>query len=114
MTLDGQKRRLYERLILGELDIESYNKEKAPLDAELMRLFHINTVISSELENLARGSRNRKLAEQASAENGLTLALVDLLIERVLIFPGERVEVRWKIAEFFGTDSGDGFKCLAV
>ncbi len=49
-----------------------------------------------------------------SAESSLTLALVDLLIERVLIFPDERVEVRWKIAEFFGTDSGDGFKCLAV
>jgi hypothetical protein len=104
VALDNHKRRLYERFILGELTIEGYKTEKAPLDAETQRLAQISAALSSELEKLAQDGRRKKLASQVCAENGLTPALVDLLIEKVLIFPGERVEVRWKTADFFDAE----------
>ncbi len=100
-ALNSRKRSLYERFILGELTIEGYKAEKVSIDAELARLGQINTALSSELETLTQDGRRKKLASHVRAENRLTPALVDLLIEKVLIFPGERVEIKWKVADFF-------------
>jgi hypothetical protein len=51
----------------------------------------------------------KKIAAAVKLEKKLTRALVDILIEKVLIFPGERVEVQWKFAEFFDVRNG-GFR----
>jgi hypothetical protein len=108
-ALNDSKRRLYERLTLGELDIEAYKTEKAPLDAELARLGQVNAALVSELAEQAKDATRQKLAAQASAENGLTRALVDLLIDKVLVFPDNRLEIKWKVKDFFDTDDG-GFE----
>ena len=43
------------------------------------------------------------LAESASNENSLTRPSVDMLISKVSIFPGDKVEIEWKVSAF-----GDG------
>ncbi|MDR1703495.1 MAG: hypothetical protein LBS19_02250, partial [Clostridiales bacterium] len=63
----------------------------------------------SELAEQAKDATRQKLAAQASAENGLTLALVDLFIDKVLVFPDNRLEIKWKAKDFFDTDDG-GFE----
>ncbi len=103
-ALNDRKRRLYERLILGELTIEGYKTEKMPIDAELTRLGQIHAALATELEKLAQDGQRKKLASQVCAENAQTPALVDLLIDKVLIFPGERVEIKWKVADFFDAE----------
>ncbi len=102
-ALNDRKRRLYERLILGELTIESYKTEKLPIDAELTRLGQIHAALASEIEKLAQDGQRKNLASQVCAESALTSTLVDLLIEKVLISPGERLEIKWKVADFFDT-----------
>jgi hypothetical protein len=108
--LQEDKRRLYERLILGVLDVDGYKAENARLDIEVSRLTKIYDTLSAELESMTKGRvqavERRKLAATVRAEKKLTRALVDLLIEKVLIFPGERVEVQWKFAAFFDVKRG--------
>jgi hypothetical protein len=61
--IDGvsdDKRRLYERYVLKEINADEYKASKATLDAELLRLTQFHDTVSKE---------TAKLAETKSAEN---------------------------------------------
>ena len=60
------------------------------------------TQIHATLSTAQSANRERKkIAEKVAAENTLTRPLVDLLIEKVLIYPKEKFEVAWKVKNFF-------------
>ena len=103
--LNDEKRNLYEQLVLWEIDAGSYKAAKATLDEQLARLEQVYSAISSEIDRLSQGEIRHKqcrvLAQSALDEHTLTQRLVDLLIERVLIYPGKKIEVKWKVAGFF-------------
>ena len=43
---------------------------------------------------------SRKLAQEIVGAGGLTAGLVDTLIERVYVYPGNRLDIEWKIKDF--------------
>lgn len=99
-----EKRRLYERLVLQEIPVEEYRAQKAVVDAELARLNQVYTAASAQaaqmkLDGEARQARH-KLAQEITSSNGLTKGLADALIERVLVYPGNQIEVCWKMKDF--------------
>ena len=98
------KCRLYERMTLGEIDVETYKAEKAGLEENIGRLDTVlSKLVSDNEKNLAAKAANddlRRAAESASAEKTLTRSLVDTLISKVYIYPGDRVEIEWKVAGF--------------
>jgi DNA invertase Pin-like site-specific DNA recombinase len=104
-----EKRTLYERFILGELDAEDFKSEKISLDAELARLTRIHDALAAENSKLAEAKsadvKLRKVAESAAGESALTRALADLLIDRVRVFPGGGIEVEWRFADYFSGES---------
>ena len=65
----------------------------------------IHSAVSAETSKLtamkSKGGEYRKIAEKVSVENILTRSLVDSLIDRVLIYPGNKIEVHWKFADLF-------------
>ena len=99
-----EKCRLYERLTLGEIGAETYKSEKASVEENIGRLdTALSKLVADNEKNLAVKAANddlRKAAESASAEKTLTRPLVDALISKVYIYPGERVEIEWKVAGF--------------
>ena len=103
-ALDDEKRRLYESLILGKINSVDYKAAKAEVEVEMTRLNRVNSAHIYENERLiaanATNERLQTLAESASNENSLTRPLVDMLISKVSIFPGDKVEIEWKVSAF--------------
>ncbi|MDR0916422.1 MAG: recombinase family protein [Oscillospiraceae bacterium] len=90
--LRDEKSNLYERYITGEIDAARYRTECAKLDAAASRL---NREADSRVADDVRG-----IAETAVNAGALTREVVDALIERVRVYPSDRVEIEWKFADF--------------
>ena len=103
-NIHDKKQVLYERLISGELDTAAYKAEKVELDAELSRLNRTFDALKAETAVLsaaaASGDELRKLADTALGANTLSRQLVELLIDKVYVYPGNHVEIVWKVADF--------------
>ncbi len=104
-TLYDTKRMLYEQLLLQEITLDNYKAQKSGLDQELNRLEQIHSTLSTQtgqmqVEHETQAVR-QKLARDITQANGLTQKLVDTLVERVYVYPDNRLEIIWKIQCFF-------------
>ena len=102
--LRDDKRVLYECFVLKELDTDAYKLKKAVIDAELDQVTRAFNTLNKETAVLAVEKASddeiRKLAGTALGENKLSRSLVDLLIDKVYIYPENQVEIEWKVADF--------------
>jgi DNA invertase Pin-like site-specific DNA recombinase len=98
------KRLLYEKLILGELDAAGYKSAKSKADVELGYLNNALERLNAETLAMSAAKASdgelRKLAGTVTDEHKLTRPLVDALIDKVYVYPGNRVEIVWKFADF--------------
>jgi hypothetical protein len=101
------KRSLYEKLILGELDAAGYKAAKSKVDVELDHLNNALERLNGETLAMSAAKSSddelRKIAETVIGESKLTRPLVDALIDKVYVYPGNRVEIMWKVADFAET-----------
>ena len=99
-----QKRVLYERFVLKEISIEEYKARKADIDVELDRLRAVHSSLKAQTArtrmNEQTKSARAKLAREVAGAGGLTAGLADTLIDRVYVYPGNRVEIAWKMKDF--------------
>jgi len=104
---DG-KMRLYEQHLLGEIDEYRYRELKAVYDAELLDLNNYHSAIASQTAQMRLDSEEkakmRALAADISNEKSLTRVLVETLIDKVEVYPDNRIEIAWKIADFAEID----------
>ncbi len=103
-ALGAEKRALYERLVLGEIGKGAYLQARDEFSAMTSRLEASRDALTARIFQ-ARAACEASDAAHAAAvkvsEAGkLTRALVELLIDKVYIYPGNRVGVKWKIAGF--------------
>jgi len=99
-----RKKALYERFVLQEISAEDYKTQKAVIDRELDRLRKIQTGLKAktshmQMEQQTKSART-KLAQEAVGAGGLTAKLVETLIDRVYVYPGDRLEIVWKMKDF--------------
>jgi hypothetical protein len=108
---NDEKRELYERFILGEISAEGYKTAKTALDAEISRLVQTRAALASETTKMTAAKalygERRRIADRTGTEKTLTSATVDTLIDRVLVYPGGRIEIEWKFADYFKNVSED-------
>jgi hypothetical protein len=102
--LNNDKRGLYECFVLGELNAEDFKVAKAGIDAELSQLKRALDAVKAETTVMSvaitSGDELRNLADAALRSDRLTRPLVELLIEKVYVFPCNRVEIVWKATDF--------------
>ena len=102
--MQAQKRTLFEQMILGELSEQEYRDNKAALDAELVRLQETQAALSTKLAQQQTDEKTKKankaLAQKVVDMGNLSSELVDALIERVYVYPGQNVEIVWKVSGF--------------
>ena len=102
--LQDRKRILYERLLLQEISTEEYKSMKAEVNQELNRLTSIYTALCKQTEQMQMDSEakaaRKQLAQEVTGAAGLTSELVEALIERVNVYPGNQVAIIWKIKDF--------------
>ncbi|NLW79469.1 MAG: hypothetical protein GXY32_08680 [Ruminococcaceae bacterium] len=109
-ALQDEKQRLYASLVLGDIRPEEYKERKTALDADLARQRDIYDVIREQEEKTAPSAASIKAALGALESETLTRELVDLLIDKVLVYPDNRVEIQWKASGFgnlISAGSGD-------
>ena len=102
--LNEEKRILYERLVLGAIDATAYKVRKAALDVELNHHKRALDTLKADAAILSAAKASddelRKLADATIGTDKLTRPLVDLLIDKVYVYPGNQIEIVWKVADF--------------
>lgn len=106
-ALQDRKRQLYEQYALGEIDLETYKVRKVEYDAELVRATNVHNSITSQMKQAQSDYESKLKQEKIICEIGntdcLTQTLVDMLIDKVLVFPGERIEIQYITQDIFVT-----------
>ena len=98
--LQNKKLQFYENLVLGAITPEEYKKQKTAIDFEIGQQEQVNDAIRMQNEKSAPGAASVEAARAALDAKTLSPGLVDILIEKILIFPGNRIEVVWKVSGF--------------
>ena len=95
----------YERYLLGEIDIDTYKAEKAACDELLLKTKNAYAVVLAQTkqkqEEQARHDNRQEAARAVFNSEGLTAELTGLLIDRVLVYPDNRIEIAYKIKDIF-------------
>lgn len=103
--LQDGKRLLYERYLLGEIDLDTYKVEKAACDELLLKTKNAYAVVLAQAkqkqEEQARHDNRQEAARAVFNSEGLTTELTDLLIDKVLVYPDNRIEIAYKIKDIF-------------
>lgn len=98
--LQNRKQQLYENLVLGAITPEGYKTQKTVIDIEIGHQQQVHDAICVQNEKSAPSAATVKAARVALDTEMLSQELVDMLIEKILIFPGGRVEIVWKVSGF--------------
>ena len=91
--------------LMGETDVATYKSEKAACDAAILKAKNAYAAIAAQVkkkkEEQNRQSSRTEVAKAITDAEGLTPELVSLLIDKVYIFPGKRIEIAYKVQDLF-------------
>ena len=94
--LDEEKRWLYEAFVSGDIDRKEYQIRKRVVDSEIEKARHVYDAIRNDSQKNVPDAETIKAARLALADNVLSRAAVELLIDKVLVHPDHKVEIAWK------------------
>lgn len=104
-ALKDQKQALFERYLLGQIELDTYKSEKAVYDAEILKVKNAYAAVTAQAklkrEEQARQSSRQEIVHSIVEADVLTSELTDLLIEKVYVFPDNRIEIVYKIHDLF-------------
>lgn len=99
------KQALFERYLLGQIELDTYKSEKAVYDTEILKVKNAYAAVTAQAklkrEEQARQSSRQEIAHSIAEADVLTSELTDLLIEKVYVFPDNRIEIVYKIHDLF-------------
>jgi len=95
-----QRQQCYEQFVSLEIDRDTFRLSKDDYTAQIDKLKnHLTIIRQTERDNDAN-KIVAALAKDALSDKATPKDIVNALIERVLIFPGNRLEIQWKFANF--------------
>ncbi len=104
-ALQTQKMGLYEKFHIGEIDLDTYKTEKAACDDLLLKTKNAYAAVAAQAkqkqEAQSRQDNRQEAAKAIFGADKLTTELADLLIERVDVYPGNRIEITYKVNDIF-------------
>ena len=90
---------------MGEIDVATYKSEKAACDAVILKAKNAYAAIAAQAkkkkEEQNRQSSRTEIANAITDAESLTPELVNLLVEKVYVFPDKRIEVAYKVQDLF-------------
>lgn len=103
--LQGEKMRLYERYVAGELSAEDYRRSKQAVDEQILKVKNICSALAAQAKTeQARHKeqvQRQQIIQEVTSADKLTQTLTDLLIDRVYVYPDKRIEIQCKIQDLF-------------
>jgi DNA invertase Pin-like site-specific DNA recombinase len=112
--LRDEKQRLYEALVSGSIFPDEYKTQKTAIDAELANSLHVHEAILNESKKSTPDADSLQAAKKAMQAGKLSEALVDLLIDSVMVYPDDRIEVIWKLSGFMNCLSNEPQTFVAI
>ena len=97
--IEDAKLALYEKYVIREIAAEEYKAEKAVLDVELEQAKNAQVILAKEAAQKASVAGLRQIAEDTLKAKTLSKSITDVLIDKILVFPGGRVEIVTKIMQ---------------
>ncbi len=102
--LKNKKISLYESFLRKEISIDEYKNSKTACDEKLVEIknvYEVQKARAGKYKELSEtGEKLTELAEEVISQNKLTEKLVDVLIDKVFVFPDNKIEVRWNVKDF--------------
>jgi hypothetical protein len=98
-----QRQRFYEQFVLHEIDRETHQTLQAECAERIERLKSQIAVVRQAERDKQATKRTIAIAEQIKGDVLVPKEVVDVLIEKVLVFAGNHIEIQWKIANFANT-----------
>ncbi len=96
---------MYERYLMGEVDLNTYKAEKAVCDELLLKTKNAYAAVLAQAkqkqDEQARQDSRKEVSKAISDADTLTTELAELLIDRVLLYPDKRIEITYKIQDIF-------------
>ena len=104
-ALQDSKRTLYERYLMGEIDLNTYKAEKAACDELLLKTKNAYAAVLAQAkqkqDEQTRLDSRKEASKAIFNTDTLTTELAELLIDRVLVYPDKRIEIAYKIQDIF-------------
>ena len=104
-VLQDGKRTLYERYLMGEVDLSTYKEEKVACDELLLKTKNAYAAVLAQAkqkqDEQARQDSRKEASKAIFDADTLTTELSELLIDRVLVYPDKRIEIAYKIRDIF-------------
>ena len=103
-ALETKKMELYESYQMGEIDVLTYKREKEAVNEKLTAAKNAYAALVAQVkisqERQERLARRKIITDEVAAAENLTDRLIELLIDTVHIYPGNRIEIAYKIPDF--------------
>lgn len=107
-ALKDEKRQLFEMLALDGISLEDYKARKAGIDAEIVQVTNTLSVLAEHTKQAERDYeakvQRQEIIREIGGANSLTEALADALIEKIYVFPDNRIEIAYKVQDMFVTE----------
>lgn len=101
--LQEEKRKLYESLVSGGIPLPKYKEQKEQISERLLEVQNTKAVVMARLEAEQEERQHQRqqidISRMLTESNGLSLELVDLLIDKIYVYPDKRVDVEFKIRD---------------
>ena len=98
--LSGQRQQCYERFISLEIDRDTFQSLKADYTKQIDKLTQQLAVSQQSARKLEADKKTAALATNALSETATDKDIVDALVEKVFVFPGNHIEIHWKFDNF--------------
>lgn len=94
-----------------DVDLETYRTRKAVYDTELVQAKNVHAVITAQTKQIKSDYeiklKQQEIMQEVGNANMLTKALIDRLINKVYVFPGERIEIEYATQDFLETKESE-------
>ena len=109
-ALQDGKRTLYERYLMGEIDLNTYKAEKDACNELLLKTKNAYAAVLAQAkqkqDEQAQQDSRTETAKAIFDADTLITDLAELLIDRVLVYPDRRIEIAYK-SKIFSIEVAD-------
>ena len=95
-----QRQKYYEQFVLNVIDRDTHAKLKGECTANLSRLNMQLSVIKQAERDKEAGKKVAAIAKDVLNPTATPQDIVNALVEKILVSPGNNVEIRWKFVNF--------------
>jgi DNA invertase Pin-like site-specific DNA recombinase len=97
-----RRQNIYEQFVLNEINCDDYTAQKNECSVQIERLNNQLAILKQAERDKSANEKVSVIAKTALSETATPKDVVNALVEKVLVFPNNRIEIRWKFANFTG------------